>query len=79
MQIIVKETFLFDGKEFKSLDEIEKHLELIIGKEIDHCDNTLTPRQKLNIFHMVLAYHQDFYKVSNALNKFKNRHDKDYF
>lgn len=75
MRIILKETFLLNGKEFRSLDEIEKHFEHVIGQEIDHCDNTLTPRQKLNIFHMICAYHEDFYKISKAIKDFKNEQD----
>jgi hypothetical protein len=49
-EIIVKEVYVYRGKQFRSLDEIYYEVENEIGRIIDAMDVTFTPNQKLKIF-----------------------------
>ncbi len=48
------ERFRFDGKEFRDLDEVGKHVEGEIGKVIDSTPNRLHPRDALAVYEALI-------------------------
>jgi len=50
------ERYVFDGKEFRDLAAVAKHVESEIGKVIDSTPNRLTPKDALAVFDALVKH-----------------------
>lgn len=55
MAIIKEVIYKYQGKDFKSLEQLKKQVENDLGKIIDDIDVSLTPLLKLKIFEQITA------------------------